>query len=142
MTDFLNRLERQLVTAAAAPVAPSGPLARNMRRLTPAVAVAAALLVGGAVAVCLSARRSSPLPRRGRLSALAFRSLVDRGCSRCVPPIRQAVCRGAFGLCARPAGTCACRSVAFRMDSSESSASTARSTTTDASIRSRPTFFQ
>jgi hypothetical protein len=35
MTDFLDRLERQLVAAAAVPLAPPRPLARRARRLTP-----------------------------------------------------------------------------------------------------------
>jgi hypothetical protein len=86
MTDFLDRLERQLVLAAAAPLPASKPVAREARRLTPLGVGVAALVVGGAVALAASGvLTGAPVKPTGPLSPTVGSGIPARGGSRILP---------------------------------------------------------
>jgi hypothetical protein len=83
MTDFLDRLEHQLVTVAASPAVTARPRVRNARRLTPLAAAAVALLAGGAVALGASGLLTgSPVKPTGPLNPTVGAGLPARGGSR------------------------------------------------------------
>jgi len=83
MTDFLDTLERQLISATAAPHGQIAPGTRAARRLTP-LALAAAVLLG-ATAVALAAAgllTGSPVRPSGPLSPTAGAGIPAAGGSR------------------------------------------------------------
>lgn len=86
MTDFLDRLERQLVTAAAVPLGSPRPIVRTARRVLPLVAGLVAVLVGGAVALAASGLLTgSPVKPTGPLSPTVGSGIPARGGSRLLP---------------------------------------------------------
>lgn len=83
MTDFLDRLERQLITAACAPLTQAAPTAHRTRRLTPLVATVLVLVAGGAAALAASGvLTGTPVKPTGPLSPSAGSGIPARGGSQ------------------------------------------------------------
>jgi len=83
MTDFLDSLERQLVTAAAAPAGLRRPAARRVRRVTPVVVAFVVLVLTAAVALAASGLlNGSPVRPSGPLSPTVGDGIPAPGGSR------------------------------------------------------------